>query len=337
MSSISAAIVCYDEEPEDLDVAIASLLAQSRQPIEVLIVHNGSEGRLTDALGQRDPRVRVVECGANLGYVAVNRAAEVARGDYLVTLNPDARADEHCLERLAEVADADASVGIVGAQVLLEDGVTRNAGANPLHPTGISPSGGYGEPREDGAPREAIVVSGACCLTRLEAFRNLGGFVEDFFLYYDDVDLGWRMRIAGLRVVYCPAAVVVHGYEFGARAQKWFWLERNRLFSVLANYQARTLLLLAPLLLACEAGLLAVAALGGWLPEKLRAYRSLFALRSRVLAQRRAVQASRRRSDADLLPLFEVRLRSALIPPLGAAIANAFCVPYMAILRRLLR
>ena len=80
-----------------------------------------------------------------------------------------------------------------------------------------------------------------------------------------------------------------------------------------------------------------MAAHGGWLGAKLRAYGSLFALRKHVLASRRAVQESRRCSDRELLGLFQDRLDSALISPAGAALANAFCVPYMMLVRRLLR
>jgi GT2 family glycosyltransferase len=336
MTSITAVIVCYDEESAQIRAAVDSLLAQTRPPAEILIMDNGPAGRLATAMRGYAPAVRPIECRVNLGYIALNTAAAQASGDYLVCLNPDAEAQEDCLELLAAVADSDPTVGMVGAQILLADGRTRNAGANPLHPTGISPSGGYGEPREHGQPRDVIVASGACFLARRDAFLALGGFVEDFFLYYEDVNLSWRTRIAGLRVVYCPQAVVTHGYEFGARPRKWFLLERNRQFSVLANYELRTLLLLAPLLLATEAGLIVVAALGGWLPQKLRAYGSLLALRNRLTTQRHAVQSSRRCSDAELLRFFDDRLDSALIPRAGATLANVFCVPYMFLVRRAL-
>jgi len=87
--------------------------------------------------------VRVIETGSNIGYSpAINLAAAHARGDYLVTLNSDARVEPGCLERLAAVADSDPQILLAGAQILLEDGVTQNAGHNPLHPTGISPGGG---------------------------------------------------------------------------------------------------------------------------------------------------------------------------------------------------
>lgn len=335
--TITAVIVCYDEEPEQVLAAIDGLLGQTLAPAEILIVDNDPGGRLASELRERPSQATVIAPGSNLGYpAAVNLAVARATGDFLLCLNPDARAEPDCLAKLAAVAEADAQVALVGAQIVLEDGLTRNAGANPLHPTGISPSGGYGEPREGGEPRDVAVVSGACCLFRRAAFLALGGFVEEFFLYYDDVDLAWRARIAGMRVVYCPDAAVAHGYEFSRRGRKWLYLERNRLFSVLANYEARTLVLLGPLLLATELGLLAVAARGGWLSQKLESYRSLLGLRRRLLAQRRAVQRSRHCTDVEVLDLIDDRLDSALLSPRGTGLANAFCVPYMRLARRLL-
>jgi len=338
MSTITAAIVSYDESPQEIRAAVESMLGQTQAPAEIVVIDNGARASFADSLSDYGERVKVIDAGSNIGYApAINLAAARASGDYLLTLNPDAHAEPECLERLAAVADSDPEILLVGAQILLEDGLTRNAGANPMHPTGISPAGGYGEPRESGEPRDVAVVSGACCLIRREAFLALGGFVDEFFLFYDDPDMGWRALIAGMRVVYCPNAVALHGYEFARReGEKWFLLERNRAFSVLANYEARTLLLLSPLLLATELGLLAVAAYGGWLSQKLRSYRSAFALRRRIGEQRRAVQASRRRSDVEVLERFDVRLDSALLPPPGPALANAVWVPYMWLVRRLL-
>jgi GT2 family glycosyltransferase len=334
-AAITAVIVFYEGEVEELSAAVDSLLSQTLPPAEILIVDNGPGGRLAEALEGQPPHVRVVAPDTNLGYAGgVNFAADHAEGDYIVCLNPDARAEPDCLARLAAVADSDAEVALVGAQILLEDGVTRNAGHNPLHPTGISPAGGYGDPREHGEPRDVAVVSGTSCLFRREDFLSLGGFVDDLFLYYDDVDIAWRLWIAGRRVVYCPEAAVTHGYEFSRHGEKLFYLERHRLFSLLANYEARTLLLMAPLLVATELGLLAVAAREGWLSQKLQSYVSLFGLRRRLRAQRRAVRASRRRADRDVLALMDDRLDSALLSQGSAKLANAFCVPYMRLVRR---
>lgn len=334
MSAISAVIVSYDESPQELREAVDGLRAQSRPPGEILVVDNGRAGAVSELAGHAAD-VRTLDPGSNLGYAGgVNFAAAHARGDYLLCVNPDARAEPECFARLAAIADADPAVALVGAQILLADGATRNAGANPLHPTGISPSGGYGEPREHGPARDVAVVSGACCLIRRAAFERLGGFVGELFMYYDDVDLAWRAHIAGMRVVYCPEAAVRHGYEFARRGRKWFYLERNRLFSVLANYEARTLVLLGPLLLATELGLLALAAAQGWLGQKLDSYRSLLGVRGLLAAERRRVRTLRTRSDADVLALFDDRLDSTLMWRPAAALANLAAVPYLRLVRR---
>jgi GT2 family glycosyltransferase len=338
-TTITAVLVSYDETPKQLLAAVNSLLAQTRAPAEILIIDNYPGRSSAPELRDYAPEVRVIEPGANIGYApAINLGASHASGDYVLTLNSDAHVEPDCLARMAAVADSDPQILLVGAQVLLEDGVTRNAGANPMHPTGISPAGGFGEPREQGEPRDVAVVSGACCLIRRDAFLELGGFVDEFFVFYDDPDMGWRALIAGMRVVYCPGAAALHGYDFERRGKrKWFLLERNRLFSLLANYEARTLRLLSPALIATELGLLGVAAYGGWLPQKLQSYGSVFGLRKRLAEQRRMVQASRRRSDAEVLDLFEDRMDSALLPPPGPALANAVWVPYMRLVRLLLR
>jgi len=113
---------------------------------------------------------------------------------------------------------------------------------------------------------------------------------------------------------------VRHAYEFSRRGRKMFYLERNRLISVLTNYEARTLLRLAPLLLVTEVGVLAWAAAQGWLGEKLEAYASLGRLAPAISAHRRRVQAMRRVPDVDLAPEFEPHLESPFLPRVPAAL-----------------
>jgi GT2 family glycosyltransferase len=303
--------------------AIDSLRAQTRRPDEILVVDNKPGAALPDLSDA--PEVRVIAPDVNLGYPnAINFAMDNTDADLVLCLNPDARAEPDCL---AALLDVDAA--IVGAQIVSEDGLTKQAGANPLHPTGISPADSFGRPRESGPPRDAIVVSGACCLLRRATFLELGGFMREFFLYYDDADLGWRARIAGHRVAYCPDAVVRHGYDFGRREGKMFFLERNRLISVLSNYEARSLFVLAPLLLLFELGIVAVAAAQGWLPEKLRAYGSVIGLRTSIRRHRRHVQALRRCSDRDLRALFSPRFDTPFMPRIPARVAGAVTDAYL--------
>lgn len=315
---VSAVVVCSFEEPDTVRGTVDSLLAQTRPPDEVLVVDNHPESVIGSRFEAEGLGVRVLRPGRNLGYPqACNFVAPHASQRWMLFLNPDARADADCLERLLEAAGED--VAIAGAQVLLPDG-TVNAGDNPVHVAGLSWSGRYLEPREDGPPRDVAAVSGAALMMRTDVFRELGGHCPAFFLYHDDVDIAWRARMAGWRVRFVPRAVVRHDYVFDKGVKKWLYLEHNRLWTVLANYEARTLLLLAPLLLAAEAGIALLARRDGWWPQKVQAWRDV-AREWRALARwRRRVQARRRTSDAELLRPMTARLATPLVqaPMVGA-------------------
>jgi GT2 family glycosyltransferase len=294
--------------------AIASLRNQSLAPVEVLVVDNDPAGATVRALADRriSTDLRILHPGANLGYTgAANLAAREASGEWLFFLNPDAVAEHRCLERLLQAVDGP-DVAIVGAQVLLPDGRV-NAGDNPVNIVGISWSGDYGRPRERGPARDTAAVSGAALLVRRDAFLDVGGLCPAFFMYVDDTDLTWRMRMRGRRVRYCPEAAVVHDYEFRKSSHKWFYLERNRLWALLSNLQMRTLVLLGPLLLATEAGVLAHAIAGGWLREKLRAYISVFGESRSLIRWRRSVQEQRRVSDYEVLSAFSASIETDLL------------------------
>ncbi len=336
-AAVTAVVVSF-ADPASTSRAVQSLLDQSLAPVEVLVVDNDPRGATASALAAAHlpPIVRTLHPGANLGYtVAANLAAWEARGEWLFFLNPDAVAANDCLERLLEAVNGP-DVAIVGAQVLLPDG-RINAGENPINIAGISWSGGYGRPREHGHARDTAAVSGAALLARREAFLDIGGLCPFFFLYVDDTDLAWRMRLGGQRVRYCPEAVVVHDYEFDKGAHKWFYLERNRTWALLGNLELRTLVLLAPVLLGTEAVILVRAAREGWLREKLRAWAAVLARPRALLAWRRAVQATRQVPDGRVLALFVGGLATDLLVDDLPAWVNAALERYRRVVLRVLR
>ncbi len=100
------------------------------------------------------------------------------------------------------------------------------------------------------------------------------------------------MRLAGWEVGFCPDAVVWHDYEFDKGAEKWYRLERNRLWSVLSNYSPFSLMLLAPLLLGTELAVAAIALRDGWVGDLVRAWGSTLraAARAAPVAPPRAGQ-----------------------------------------------
>jgi GT2 family glycosyltransferase len=312
-TEVTAVVVSFGDPIASIR-AIHSLLDQSHVPSEMLVVDNDPGGATAQALAVdwTLERVRVIHPGVNLGYTrAANLAAREASGEWLFFLNPDALASKDCLKWMLEAVDG-TDVAVVGAQVLLPDG-RINAGENPTNIAGVSWSGGYGSARERGPARDTASVSGAALMSRRNAFLELGGLCPYFFMYVDDTDLAWRIRLSGRRVRYCPEAIVVHDYEFDKGTHKWFYLERNRAWMLTSNLRLGTLTLLGPLLLITEAYIVVRAISEGWLEEKVRAWASIVAQIPRLMRWRRTVQVSRNVSDYRVLSRFSSEIETRLV------------------------
>jgi GT2 family glycosyltransferase len=328
---VCAIVVSY-RDPAATRAAVASLLDQTHAPAEIVVIDNDPGGDLGEIEG-----ARVLPQAHNRGYTGgANAGARAAAdADWLFLLNPDAVAAPDCIERL--LAAADETTAILGAQVLLPGGDIVNAGDNPLHLTGLSWSGRFEQPREDGPAREVAVVSGAALLVRRAAWDQLGGLTERFFLYHDDVDVAWRARLLGWSVRFVPAATVAHEYAFDKGREKWFYLERNRAWTILTLYSARSLLLLAPLLLATELGILLAAARQGWLREKLRAWLAVIGWLPALLRRRRELQADRQAPDAELLALHTASVETPVLRGPLIERANPWMTRYRALIDRAAR
>ncbi len=335
MSEMLSAVVVSYADPGATAAAVRSLLAQSLPIQEILVVDNDPAGTAARELAAHE-RLQVVCPGCNLGYAAAaNLAARRVHGEWIFFLNPDARAAPDCLARLLAAVDG-ADVAIVGAQVLLPDGRT-NAGENPIHLSGICWSGRYGRERELGPDRDVASVSGAALLARRSAYLELGGMCPHFFMYYDDVDLAWRARLTGRRVRFCPSATVIHEYEFHKGSQKWFYLERNRLWALASNLRPRTIVLLAPLLAATEASVCRRAFSDHWLRSKLLAWASLLTQLPQLFSWRRSVQLARSVSDYGVMRLFVAELDTPALASGQARWANPLLRCYSELLMRIMK
>jgi GT2 family glycosyltransferase len=149
---------------------------------------------------------------------------------------------------------------------------------------------------------------------RSELFEELGGFTEELFMYQEDLILGWRVRLRGLRVVVAPGADVYHEYDFTRHPSKHYLLERNRLVFVLSSYSPRLLLLLAPVLLSTEAAMLALALKEGWARDKLAGWGWLLRHAGWLHRHRRETQQLRRVRDRELAAYLSPVVAPAMIP-----------------------
>jgi N-acetylglucosaminyl-diphospho-decaprenol L-rhamnosyltransferase len=258
---VTAAIVSWNTR--ELLLRCLSALAPEAQArrTDVWVVDNGSTDGSADAARAAAPWARVLEPGSNLGFGrAVNRVARESAGTWLLACNADTALEPGALEAMVR-AGAAPRTACVAPRLLLPGGATQHS-VHPLPtvPFTLAFNLGLGALSRrlaerwclDGAwdperGREVPWAIGACLLLRRDAFVAVGGFDERQWMYAEDLDLGWRLRVAGWSTRYEPAARVRHeagaatGQAFGPAPAARFMTET---YAVLARRRGRARALL---------------------------------------------------------------------------------------------
>ncbi len=267
----------------------------------------------------------LIKSPTNRGFAGGNNdcmAQALAEGyDWLFLLNPDTEIAPDTLTKLAAAA-GDATVGCLQPLMILHPDTDRvNSVGNAIHYLGMSYCDGYRLKRDDPRlvpflkPRDLVSVSGAAMVLSAAAVREVGMLDEALFAYHEDVELSWRLRLAGWKLRFVPDAVIWHKYEFSRSISKYYWMERNRFLVMLMCYRAATLVLIAPMLVALELGMLPFALLKGWGKEKFRVYgyflkpahwRALFVVRRRNQKLRKTSDRAITRDFATVVAYQEV-------------------------------
>lgn len=267
---VSVIVLAYGPEPL-LAQCIEGALASTGVDVEVVLVDNGCvDGSVTAAVVERHA-VALIEPGRNLGFAAgVNLGVCHSTGEFVVLLNSDAVPQPEALARLIAPL-ADPSIGLVTASLrLMREPGRMNSCGNPVHFSGLSWAGCFGQPAtEHMSPRRVSSASGAAMACRRVTWDLLGGLCEQMFTYHEDTEFSLRCWSRGLSVWYVPEAVVLHDYEFSRNDSKLGLLERNRLITILTLYESRTLVILAPYLLALELAVSLIAVRQGWFGKKV--------------------------------------------------------------------
>jgi GT2 family glycosyltransferase len=222
---------------------LRSLESQTLTDFEVVVIDNSGTGlaRVSGA------RTRLISNSRNVGFgAAVNQAFNSSQAPYLVTLNDDAVARPQWLEELVKDAEAHPKIGMFASQVRMAGSAALDSTGMLIAADGSSKQRGHGEAVEKfSCGEESLFPSGSAALYRREMLERIGTFDESFFLYCEDVDLGLRAQWAGWGCRYVKDAIVEHKYSHSAgRAStlKAYYVERNRLHTVIKNFPASMLL-----------------------------------------------------------------------------------------------
>ncbi|GLZ38508.1 glycosyltransferase [Actinokineospora sp. NBRC 105648] len=323
--------------------ALRSDLDYPADRLEVICVDNASGDGSVERLRAVEG-VLVVESGANLGFAGgCNLGTQHASGTVLAFLNNDARPHPDWARAAVRVLAAQPDVAAVASKVLDWDGERIDFVDGGLTWFGMGYKRHAGE-LDDGrydAPRDVLFATGAAMFVRTGVFTEVGGFDERFFMFYEDVDLGWRLNLRGWRVRFEPGSLAFHRHHASMsqvdtedNARELYLLERNALAALYKNASDATLASALPAALALA--IRRATARGGIDPTQLEITRrdedtagdhdtvaisrpalagvlaidQFVELLPSLAASRAVEQAARVRSDADLLPL----LRKAMEP-----------------------
>jgi hypothetical protein len=209
-----------------LRACINSILADDPGGMEVIVVDNASSDESPQMVRDEFPAVQVIANTENYGFgKACNQGMKVARGEFVVLINPDSEVRKGAFTALLEYGRANPDIGIFGLKVLncdgslqyscrhfptLQAGIFRNTILGHFFPQNTYLTDYLMTTWDHGEPRDVDWVSGCAMVLRREFIDRVGGFDERFFMYCEDVDLGYRAHENGWRVTYFPYAVVVH-------------------------------------------------------------------------------------------------------------------------------
>ena len=325
--AVTVIIVNYNAGAR-LKKSLDHLAAQSFRDFDVIVIDNAStDASLADAKKSAQA-FGLIDAGANLGFAAANnRAVKEARGEWLAFLNPDAYPFPDWLAELLAAAARYPDVDAFGSTQLDAADPSRIDGAGDVfHVFGIPYRGHFGWPTAALPPEgECFAPCAAAAMYRRRTFETLGGFDERFFCYGEDVDLGFRLRLAGGRVVQVRAARVLHeGSGVTGRYSDFtvYHGNRNRIWTTYKNMPGAIYWPLFPVHVAVNLYFLARASTNGTAHAYWRALRDGFGRLGEFSDDRRRLQRGRKASLGALAralawsPL-KVSRRAAVIRPMA--------------------
>jgi GT2 family glycosyltransferase len=289
-------------------------LLEDRKDSDIIVIvdNASSDGSICDI--PQGPNVHVLSQTENLGFAAANNIAldHLHDVDLIMTLNPDAFIRAGCLTSLFEAAERHPEYDSFACRMMSTDTVLDGAG-DSYHFTGLVWRNRYGRNlrEEDLVEREVFSPCAGAALYRRTVLDEVGGFDESFFCYVEDVDLGYRMRLAGMRCLYLPDAVVDHLGSAISNKYPGFAVyhgHRNLVWTFLKNTPTPLLLLMLPGHILMSILLFFVFVCRGQAKTYLKSKRDAIKGIPRVLQQRSEIQDKRKISLCKLMSLYSYNL-----------------------------
>lgn len=311
-----------------------------RDLFELIVIDNDSQDGSVEKIRAAVPDAIVVDAGANTGFAGgCNLGVAHSKGEYVAFINNDARPAAGWIRGAVEAFEADKTVGAVASKVLDWNGelIDYADGSLTWYGMGYKREAERPDGPEHDVPKDVLFGTGAAMFVRGALYRSVGGFDERFFMFYEDVDLGWRLNILGHRMRYVPTSLAYHKHhvtmkKFG-NFRETYLLERNALMSMYKNLDDESLAKALPAAMALSVRR-SLARTGtdattldlerspggddvGTLEIQKMALTGPYAIDyftdnlDTLLESRTQIQNERRRSDREVFPLFRHAIEAA--------------------------
>lgn len=295
-----------------LSDCLTSLREVTYPSVEVLCVDNGSVDGSARMIRDEFPEVRLFEATENLGFVGANLLAyPQAAGDYTLFLNSDTTVEPDFLTVLVDFMETHPEAGGCEPKILwMKDPSRLDSIGDYLTWTGMLYHRGYLAPDEGlTSPEPIFSAKGACMMFRSSILRRIGVFDENYFAYFEETDLCWRVWLSGNKIYFVPEARINHLLAGTSRNSDSYLVNyhsfKNRINSMLKNYGAIEALKVLPVHLTLCLGIAAVYALRGRFRKSSAILKALSwnirNLRGTLVARRVVQREIRQVSDRDLM------------------------------------
>jgi GT2 family glycosyltransferase len=325
MNSQVAVVIPNWNGRDSIGDCLDSLLAQTLKH-HVIVVDNGSVDGSVDLIKQNYPSVEIIEHARNKGFAGgvnagILRAQEIG-SEYVALFNNDARAHNEWLKELVETLANRADAGIATCKFLNDAGDKYDSTGDNYTTWGLP----YPRSRDDrvtettyNTVEEIFSATGGASLYRIKMLEEIGLFDEDFFAYYEDVDLSFRAQLAGWKVLYVPTAVAYH--QIGATSGKikgftTYQTMKNLPLLLIKNVPARLLPTVFPRFVLTYLMFIPAAIKRRQISIALRGFGRMLVLLPKKLIGRRRIQKNKKVTDEYIksllvydLPPQAVRLR----------------------------
>ncbi len=311
-----AIIIATYQAKKFLPTCLSSLIKLNypADQFKIIITDDGSTDGTVEWVKQNFPEIECLT-HRNLGFAGNNniglRWALERKFDYLYLLNQDTVVEPDFLVEAVAVLESSAEIGAVQSRLMLWPEKEKfNSLGNEIHYLGFGFTSGYQKKISDWPSPiqdyEIAYPSGAASLWRASGLEEIGLFDEEFYMYHEDLDLGWRLRLAGYKIFLASRSVVYHQYEFSRSIKKFYYMERNRQLVLLQNYKLATLALIFLPALIMNLGMFFYSFWAGWWRENLGVYEYFLQAKNwaKLIKTRKRVQAKRKVGEGEVIKFF---------------------------------